>query len=194
MAGYHALFTLEPAWRQRHQFKSRLHLTPKDLGIVIGIVEQLAEDLQARDTGFAFLATAHYMQLIGYLGACFSRSRNPDSRAFLRLAEAISYLETHFEDPVDLDELASTAYMSKRSFIRAFRAAMGSSPIAYLIQLRINRAADMLRQGDRSITDIAFDVGFSDSNYFTRQFRKIIGISPRIYRRQHASAREHSRS
>ena len=65
---------------------------------------------------------------------------------------------------------------------------MGNSPIAYLIQLRINRAADMLRQGDRSITDIAFDVGFSDSNYFMREFRKVIGISPRIYRRQHAYA------
>ena len=73
-----ALFTLEPAWRQRHQFKSRIHLTPKDLGIVIGIVDQLDEDLQARDTGFAFLATAHYMQLIGHLARCFSRSRNPD--------------------------------------------------------------------------------------------------------------------
>ncbi|MEA2630957.1 MAG: hypothetical protein QOE66_1176, partial [Chloroflexota bacterium] len=70
------------------------------------------------------------------LARCYSRSRNPDSRALLRLAEAISYLETHFEDPVDLDELASTAHLSKRSFIRAFRAAMGSSPIAYLIQLR----------------------------------------------------------
>jgi transcriptional regulator GlxA family with amidase domain len=127
------------------------------------------------------------------LARCYSRSRNPDSRALLRLAEAISYLETHFEDPVDLDELASTAHMSKRSFIRAFRAAMGSSPIAYLIQLRINRAADLLRRGDRSITDIAFDVGFSEGNYFTRQFRKLVGVSPRIYRRQHAYERQHSR-
>jgi AraC family transcriptional regulator, L-rhamnose operon transcriptional activator RhaR len=193
LAGFHALFTLEPAWRQRHRFKSRLHIGPKDLGIVVGIVDQLEEELRVRAPGFAFLATAHYMQLIGYLARCFSRSRNPDSRALLRLAEAISYLETHFEDPVDLDELASTAHMSKRSFIRAFRAAMGSSPIAYLIQLRINRAADMLRHGDRSITDIAFHVGFSDSNYFTRQFRKVIGISPRTYRRQHDYAREHSR-
>jgi AraC-like DNA-binding protein len=193
LPGFHALFTLEPAWRQRHRFKSRLHLAPKDLGIVVGIVDQLDEELQARGPGFAFLATALYSQLIGYLARCYSRSRNPDSRALLRLAEAISYLETHFEDPIDLDELASIAHMSKRSFIRAFRAAMGSSPIAYLIQLRINRAADLLRRGDRSITDIAFDVGFSEGNYFTRQFRKLVGVSPRIYRRQHAYERQHSR-
>jgi len=193
LAGFHALVTLEPAWRQRHRFKSRLHLLPKDLGIVVGIVDQLDEELQARGPGFAFLAAALYMQLIGFLSRCYSRSRNPDSRALLRLAEAISYVETHFEEPIDLDELAGTAHMSKRNFIRAFRAAMGSSPIAYLIQLRINRAADLLRQGERSITDIAFDVGFSESNYFTRQFRKLIGVSPRVYRRQHAYERQHTR-
>jgi AraC family L-rhamnose operon transcriptional activator RhaR/AraC family L-rhamnose operon regulatory protein RhaS len=189
LAGYHALFTLEPAWRQRHQFKSRLHLAPKDLGHVIGIVDQLDEELSVRDPGFRFLATALYMQLIGYLARCYTRSRNPDSRALLRLAEAISYLETYFAEPIDLDELASTAHMSKRSFIRAFRAAMGSAPINYLIQLRINRAADMLRRDDRSVTDIAFRVGFSDGNYFTRQFRKVIGVTPRVYRQQHASTR-----
>jgi AraC family L-rhamnose operon transcriptional activator RhaR/AraC family L-rhamnose operon regulatory protein RhaS len=189
LAGYHALFTLEPAWRRRHGFKSRLHVAPKDLGVVIGLVDQLDEELRARGPGFRFVATALYMQLIGFLARCYSRSKNPDSRALLRLAEAISYIETNFTEPVELDELIRMAHMSKRGFIRAFRAAMGSSPIAYLIQLRINRAADLLRRSDRSITEIAFRTGFSDSNYFTRQFHKIIGTSPRAYRRQHAQTR-----
>jgi len=61
---------------------------------------------------------------------------------------------------------------------------MGSSPIAHLIQLRVNRAATLLRQTGDSVTDIAFRVGFSDSNYFTRQFRRIMGRSPRAYRNQ----------
>jgi AraC-like DNA-binding protein len=190
LPGYHALFTLEPVWRQRHKFKSRLHLLPKDLGTVIGIVDQLELELQVRAAGFGFLATALYMHLIGFLARCYSHSKNPDSRALLRLAEAISYLETNFAEPIDLDELARTAHLSSRAFIRAFRAAMGSPPIAYLIQLRINRAADLLRRGAQSITDIAFAVGFSDSNYFTRQFHKVVGISPRAYRQQHALTRE----
>jgi AraC family L-rhamnose operon transcriptional activator RhaR/AraC family L-rhamnose operon regulatory protein RhaS len=58
----------------------------------------------------------------------------------------------------------------------------------------VNRAADMLRRGAESITDIAFTVGFSDSNYFTRQFRKLVGVSPRTYRQQHALACEPVRS
>src|SRR5262249_7771360 len=98
LPGYHALFTLEPAWRQRHKFKSRLHLQPKDVGAVIAIVDQLELELQGRAPGFGFIATALYAQLVGFLARCYSRSKNPDSRALLRLAEAISYLETHFDE------------------------------------------------------------------------------------------------
>ncbi len=189
LPGYHALLTLEPAWRRRHQFRSRLRLAPKDLGFVIGLVDRLEEELAGRRPGFRFLATALFMELVGYLSRCYSRSKNPDSRALLRIAEAISYLETNYAEPIGLEELARMAHQSRRNFVRAFHAAMGSPPIAYLIQLRINRAADLLRRSDQSITDIAFAVGFSESNYFTRQFHKILGVTPRAYRQQHAPLR-----
>lgn len=184
LAGYHALFTLEPAWRKRHQFKSRLHLSPQELGIVTGLVDQLDQELKHRASGFAFMATALFMQIVGYLSRCYGQSRNPDSRALLRIAETITHLETNYDKPINLDDLARKSGMSKRSFLRTFRAATGYTPIAYLIQLRINRAINLLRSSSESITEIAFKVGFSDSNYFTRQFRKIAGISPRVYRRQ----------
>lgn len=188
LAGYHALFALEPAWRQRHRFSSRLRLTPQELGKVLGHVDQLDEELKLRGPAFGFLATAAFMQIIGYLSRCYSQSRHPDSRALLRIAEAITHLETRYAEPINLDELARIARMSKRSFIRAFRAAMGSSPIAYLLQLRVNRAATQLRRNGDPITDIAFRVGFGDSNYFTRQFRKLIGVSPRTYRQRRGAA------
>jgi transcriptional regulator GlxA family with amidase domain len=127
---------------------------------------------------------ALFMQIVAYLSRCYGRSRNPNSRALLRMAAAITHLETHFAEAVHLEELARMAQMSKRSFIRAFQAATGSSPISYLIEQRVNRAATLLRKEEGSITEIAFQVGFSDSNYFTRQFRKVFGVSPRDYRRK----------
>lgn len=187
VAGYHALFTLEPAWRRKHQFKSRLHLSPQELARALGIVDQLDHELKQRAGGFGFMATALFMQLAGYLSRCYARSRHPNSRALLRIAETITHLETHYHEPIHLDELAGIARMSKRSFIRAFRAATGCSPISYLIEQRVNRAAALLRQGEDKVTDVAFNVGFSDSNYFTRQFRKVLGIPPTAYRRQHAA-------
>ena len=87
---------------------------------------------------------------------------------------------------MDLEELAGIAHMSKRHFMRNFQAAIGNSPIAHLVQLRVNRAAALLRRSDHTITEVAFEVGFGDSNYFSRQFRKLLGVTPSEYRRQHA--------
>ncbi len=185
LPGYHALFTLEPAWRSRHRFRSRLHLTPGELGVVLGHVDRLDEELRARAPGFGFMAMAWFMQVVGYLSRCYGRAKNPDSRALLRIAETITHLETHHGEEVNLDTLARIAHMSKRNFNRAFQAATGSSPIAYLIRLRLNQAASQLRRNDDPVTDIAFRVGFNDSNYFARQFRQVLGLSPREYRRQH---------
>ena len=184
LPGYHVLFNLEPVWRQRHQFKSRLHLTPKDLSVATGLIDQMDTELKQRQPGFRFLVTSLFMQFIGFLARCYGLSKNPDSRALLRIAEAISHLEMHYTEEISLDHLADIACMSKRSFIRTFHAAMGTAPIAYLIQLRVNHAAVLLRTTDADITDIAFRVGFQDSNYFTRQFRKLLGIPPRHYRQQ----------
>jgi AraC-like DNA-binding protein len=185
LPGYHALFTLEPAWRHRHRHRSRLRLTPRELTTATSLADELDEELRSRRPGFGFMSIALFMQLVGYLSRCYSRARNPDSRALLRIAHAISHLETHFAEPIDLGTLIDIAHMSKRSFIRCFQAATGSSPIAYLIQLRIRRAAALLRDTHDTVTDIAFRVGFQDSNYFTRQFTRQMGSPPRAYRRRH---------
>ena len=185
LPGYHALFTLEPDWRERHQFQSRLRLNPRDLAVVGGLIDQLDAELRERSPGFGFLATALFMQVVGFLSRCYGRARNRDSRSLLRIAETISHLETQYTEPIRLDDLARRAGMSKRSFIRAFQAATGSPPIAYLIQLRVNRAAALLRHDTENITEVAFQVGFADSNYFSRQFRRTLGMSPRAYRRAH---------
>jgi len=182
LPGYHALFTLEPKWRSRHQFGSRLHLSPAEIGHVLGLIDQLDSELKSRTPGFRFLATALFMHLVGYLSRAYDRAKNPDSQALLRIAAAISHLETNYGEAVELDDLAGIAHMSKRSFLRTFQAATGQSPIAYLIGIRVNRAAERLRASNDAITEVAFACGFSDSNYFARQFRQIMGVTPREYR------------
>lgn len=181
-AGYHALFTLEPSRRRRPPATGRLHLNAKELAQIIELVDRLEGELKGREPGFRFMATAVFMQLIGLLSRYFDRRPTPDGRALLRLGEALSFLERHIQDDVKLDKLASIAHMSRRSFLRVFQSATGTSPLAWLIEQRISRACGMLRHTDKPITEIAFEVGFNDSNYFTRQFRKATGFSPRDYR------------
>jgi transcriptional regulator GlxA family with amidase domain len=66
---------------------------------------------------------------------------------------------------------------------RIFRQIMGRSPIDYLIRLRIHKAAQLLRREPMRVKEVSAAVGFTDSNYFTRQFRNVMGASPREYRR-----------
>ena len=186
LPGYHALFTLEPAWRKRHQFNGRLRLTPSELSVVMGFVEQLETELGSRRSGFRFVAMAAFMQIVGYLSRCYAKAKNSDSRALLRIGAAISHLEENYSGHVDLDQLAAIARMSNRNFVRTFQAALGNSPIAHLIQLRVNHAASLLCRTEKNVTEIAFQVGFNDGNYFSRQFRKLLGVTPSQYRQQHA--------
>jgi transcriptional regulator GlxA family with amidase domain len=74
--------------------------------------------------------------------------------------------------------------MSKRSFVRAFQAATGTTPIAYLGNVRLVRAAAMLRRHEESVTSVAYKVGYNDSNYFTRRFHAMFGFPPSEYRKR----------
>jgi AraC-like DNA-binding protein len=188
VAGYHALFTLEPHRRSRQPTRSRLHLSNKELTQIIGWVDRLEAELKNREPGFGFMATAVFMQIIGRLSRAYGRSPSPDGRALLRLGEALSHLENHIQHSVNLEELARIAHMSRRSFLRVFQSATGTSPIAWQLGQRIQRASSLLRHTDKRITEIAFEVGFNDSNYFTRQFRKTTGLSPREYRVRQGAA------
>jgi len=184
LPGYHALFTLEPAWRKRHSFNSRLRLSPSELVEAIHLVDQLEKELLDRGPGFGVMATTTLLQLATFLSRCYSRSRNPDNKSLLRVATAISHIERHYADPITLDELIEISGMSRRSFLRTFEATMGYPPISYLIRLRVLHACKLLQQSERSITDIAMSVGFSDSNYFSRKFRAVLGTAPREYQRK----------
>jgi AraC-like DNA-binding protein len=185
--GYNALFKLEPAWRERRGFRSRLRLSVSDLAGAEQIISAMEEELEKKSAGYQFVAVSLLMQLIGRLARCYTRSQTADCHAFIRLADAIEHLETHYDQAVTLSQLAGMVHLSVRHFQRSFWKIMGSSPIDHLVRLRITRGSELLRQEkDLNITEIAYRVGFQDSNYFTRQFHRIMGCSPREYRHKNA--------
>jgi AraC family L-rhamnose operon transcriptional activator RhaR/AraC family L-rhamnose operon regulatory protein RhaS len=182
LPGYHALFRLEPAYRKRHQFESRLRIDVEDLTVSRNMVDELEHELFGRKPGFRLMATSIFMRLVAHLSRCYAGARQPQSRSLLRIGKAISHIEQNYNIDIDLETLSDIAHMSRRNFTRVFRESMGRSPIDYLIHVRVARAAELLRNEDCRITDIAFRVGFSDSNYFARRFRMIMGLSPADFR------------
>lgn len=176
--GYHAMFHIEPRFRRRHGRDTHLRLNAQDLRHVLRLITSIRRELSRKAAGYELLATALFLQLVGFLSRRYSRKQTAPRGGLLRMGEIISYLERHYNQPVRLAELAGKAHMSPRHLQRTFRETTGLTPIEYLLRRRVARATDLLRRGDRNVTEIAFAVGFSDSNYFSRVFRRITGQSP----------------
>lgn len=187
LPGYHALFTLEPIFRERDRFESRLRLLPGELQRVAEMVSRLRAETEHRATGWRFASLSCFMLLMADLCRCYSHSEEPAAQSLLRLGRVIGYIEQNYGEELTLDQLATIGDMSRRTLTREFSRAMGYSPIDYLIRVRITHAAALIQDGAGRITDIAFRVGFQDSNYFTRQFRAHMGCSPRDFRRRHTA-------
>lgn len=184
LPGFHALFTLEPRYRKEHQFRSRLRLRLADLAYVESILARLRREELEQRAGFRSMIRALFSELIITLSRLYAEHDNADVRPLLRLGAAISHLENHFTEEISIPTLAKLAHLSERHFHRSFRDATGLTPLDYLIRRRILKACELLRASDASITDIAFGVGFQDSSYFTAQFKKAIGVTPREFRKR----------
>lgn len=105
----------------------------------------------------------------------------PPERHLLR---ARDLADSRYFDPLTVDDLAAAAGLSRAHFIREFRRAFGETPYAYLLTRRLERAASLLRQTDRSVLDVCLSVGLSSVGSFTTSFTRAFGVSPTAYRKR----------
>jgi transcriptional regulator GlxA family with amidase domain len=108
-----------------------------------------------------------------------TRAVEESNRRLLRARDA---MDRTYAQPLDVPTLARIAHVSEAHFIRTFRATFGETPHRYLQRRRVERAMHLLRETDRSVTEICFDVGFASLGTFSRTFRDILGESPTAYR------------
>src|SRR6202048_3155808 len=104
-----------------------------------------------------------------------SREVEEANRRLLRARDA---MDRTYAEPLDVAALARIACVSEAHFIRTFRATFGETPHRYLQRRRVERSMFLLRETDRSVTDICLDVGFSSLGTFSRTFSEILGESP----------------
>jgi transcriptional regulator GlxA family with amidase domain len=105
----------------------------------------------------------------------------------VHLRRARDHVDRHYAADLDLDGLARIAGFSKYHFVRCFEAAYGETPIRYVTRRRIERAQDLLRHANLTVTEICTAVGFASLGSFSGRFRELVGESPTAYRARWAA-------
>lgn len=103
------------------------------------------------------------------------------------LRRARDHIDRNYRDPLDLGTVAAVAAVSKYHFIRCFEEAYGETPMRYLTRRRIERAQDLLRSANLTVTEVCMAVGFTSLGSFSARFRRIVGESPVAYRNRFAA-------
>jgi len=157
------------------------------------VLAELADAAAARRSDVALdeaglLMAARFVEMAG--GAASAKSVSSGKKPAInpardrrRAVEAALWLEEHAHEAVDLDTISRQAGLSAFHFLRLFARVLGVTPHQYLVRCRLRHAARLLADPARSITDVAFDVGFADLSNFVRTFRRAAGLSPRAFRK-----------
>lgn len=183
LSGFQALFVLEPHYSQKYHFLSRLKLNQTSFAETETLITEIMTEYQNQKTGWRDIVSSGFLKLCVSLSRLYENSSQPDN-VFLKLADAAAYLEHHFCEQISLSELAALSGYSERQFFRLFRSVFQTTPNLYIFHLRMKKAEYLLQNTSLSIGEIAFRCGYDDQNYFSRAFRKSIGMTPSEYQRQ----------
>ncbi|MEC0213065.1 AraC family transcriptional regulator [Paenibacillus ehimensis] len=151
---------------------------------VAALLHRIADEYGRKETGFEVVIQSYITVLITVLARLYAspgRSNQGDAagkRKLEKLKEVLTFVETHYREKLTIERAAQVANMSNHHFCRVFRAAVGRTFLEYVHLLRINKAEELIRDTDWSMTTIAEEVGICDVNYFGRLFRKYKRCSP----------------
>lgn len=148
----------------------------------------LGELAQAAAQGRSDLALDEAAMLLAARFSALAAGRSPGrsgagSRDRRRAVEAALWLDARAHESIDLAQVAREVGLSPFHFLRLFARVLGVTPHQYLVRARLRRAASLLPDATRSITEVAYEVGFNDLSHFVRSFRRAAGVSPRGFRR-----------
>lgn len=152
----------------------------------INNIEQAWESCKQEDFGYELNVRNSLSLLVcglsKYHPSSVEHLSEKEIRDSQRIKLMLQYMQEHCAEPLSIAQIARQAMISESECIRCFRATIDSSPIQYLKQYRIQKAAELLRATDEKIADIGTLCGFMDTSYFTKTFREHKGCTPSRYR------------
>ncbi len=159
-----------------------------------GLFETLRDQLaNNRDGGVAvcqYLMSALLVILLRQVEHEPKMKLNKRDKLFIQVKD---YIDQHYAEDFTMDELSRQAHMSTSNLTHQFKKRTGFSPVQYIIRRRIGRAQSLLISSDMSITDVSAEAGYDNLSYFNNQFKKIVGMSPQVYRKYRVGDNQYKR-
>ena len=150
----------------------------------IGMLGDIIPDSRATSPGIRRLAVMLTVHLLRSYG---SSARSPiphrGGLAPRQVRRVLDYIEVHLTDELGLIDLAAIAGLSPHHFVEAFKISIGKPPHQFVMERRVQRVLELLRDEDRSIAQIAHAAGFSSQSHLTANFRRVTGVTPGRFRR-----------
>ena len=160
--------------------------TTREIPVIVLTGQVLTErDMTRLNRGVATVLSKGLFSLdetLAHVDTALERSRKLSGEAQRLVRQAMAYIHEHYADSISRADLARHVALSDDYLTFCFRKELGVTPIAYLNRYRVSQAKNLLTDTYKSITEIALEVGFSDSGYFSRIFRREVGVSPEAYR------------
>jgi AraC-like DNA-binding protein len=158
----------------------------RDIPVIVLTGQVLTErDMARLNRGVATVLSKGVFSVeetLAHVDTALERNRELSQQAQRLVRQAMAYIHEHYAEPISRTDLAQHVALSEDYLTACFRKELGVTPITYVIRFRVNQAQQLLLDTDKTITEIALDVGFSDSGYFSRVFRREVGLSPTDYR------------
>lgn len=180
---FQTLFRVAPGLRGEKQKIKHLHIAEDELKDLLQLIEKEMCLEEESTKPSLFLRMVVFLEIVSLLVQIFEKHDKADHIVSYRLGEVFAYLEKNLDQNPSIQRLCKLSNMSESSLLRAFKTLTGMSPKQYHTNRRLQKAAELLEHTQLSITEIAEILGFGDSNYFTRLFRKYLNTSPSTYKK-----------
>ncbi len=155
------------------------------------LLKSMVVEILHREPMYRIVVESQFRQAMALFGRQMAqRKGSVASSSRQRILSIVEYMNRHYFEPLQTEELAARCGLSKYHFIHLFRMCMGMTPYSYLIRIRMERAETLLQAGDMTVQEVAFVCGYNDPLYFSRAFSRHFGVSPTDYKQRFFSENE----
>ena len=144
--------------------------------------ESIIDEVQKKQPYYERLCAYKLMSLFCELERAVNYSNRPVGERFDRVALAVSHMNRYYNESTTLEDYAKMCSMSKYHFLRIFEKAVGETPLRYRNNIRLEHAAELIRDEGISVSEVCDAVGFSSPSYFCQAFKQKYGVSPKNYK------------